>query len=176
MPVASKVVVKPEATCVTGEKSVIDLSVAGDTVTFKLVLIAATVAKIETVPGEILSTSPVSEILATSIFDDSHTTELSRFSVLLSVYLPTTFSCWEDAIARVIEVGEILKSIKDLTVTLRSIDCPSNTANTLEVPGEMVVNKPVFDTSIIAESETDQVTNEVKFCEVPSEYVPVTVS
>ena len=66
-------------------------------------------------------------------------------------------------------LGETLRSINSITVMLVAAVSPLYSAVIVVEPADKAVTNPLLDTSVMAEFEEDQVTNDVRFLVVPFE-------
>ena len=183
VPVATNWRVVPLAIDGFAGVTAIDTSVASVTVRVVFPLIAPRAAEMVVVPAATLVARPAEpaalEIVAVAGVDDAHVTEVVKFCVVPSLYVPVATNCRlvPFAIDGVGGVTAIDTSVAAVTVSVVLPLIPAVAAEMTVVPAATLVARPSEPAAleiVAAAGVADvHVTVAVRFCVVPSPYVPV---
>jgi hypothetical protein len=135
-------------------------------------------AEIFVVPVLSAVARPVVPTAAAEGAEEVHVADEERFRVVLSVKVPVAVNCWvvPRGIDALVGVTEIETNAAAETVRLVWPDMLPEATAIVTVPIACEVAKPVPLTVAMLVPVEDQVAVDVRFCVLPSEYVPVAVS
>ncbi len=121
-------------------------------------------------------------IAATVVLDELQVTDAVRFCVVPSEYVPIAVNCLvvPAALVELEGVIEIDDSVAGVTVSVVEPDTLPDVAVTVDVPAARQDARPLDPAALLIAAtvvlDELQVTDAVRFCVVPSEYVPVAVN
>ena len=156
----------------------IEMSLAAVTVRLVAPVTAPAVALICAVPAPAPVASPDTDTEATPAFDDAHATELVRSTVDPSEYVPVAWNCWVVPLAIDGFAGVMAIDVNAGAPTVRVVlpVIPAVVALIVEVPCATAVASPPAVTDATPVLDETHVAEKVRFCVLPSEYVPVAVN
>ncbi len=161
----------------------IETNVSIDTVNLVDPDILPDVAVIVTMPGATAVANPFEPaallMAATDVVDETHVTDVVRFCVELSEYVPVAVNCWVVRSAMLGLAGVIARetSVADVTVSVVDPDVEPDVAVIVVEPAAIGVARPI-EPAVLLIFATDvadevQATDVVRFCVVLSENIPV---
>jgi hypothetical protein len=156
----------------------IDWRVAGVTLSTVEPVTLLNVAPMLLVPTPAAVASPPLVIVATLEVAEAHVAEAVRFCVLLSLYVPVAVNCcvWPLVTDEVAGVTEIEESTTALTVSV-ALPCTAPEVTAIVVtPGLTPLANPALFTVEMEFTDTLQAAVDVRFCVLPSVYVPAAVN
>jgi hypothetical protein len=178
-PVAVNCIVKPEGMELLVAATAMDCSVAVVTVRVVLPKMFPEVAMMPAEPAPIQVASPLGAIMATEGVSEDQATEEVRFCDVPSEYVPIAMNCIvKPAGMDGLAVAATAMDCNVAAVTVRAVlpEMLPEVALMSAEPIPMLVTRPlgaIMATEVVPEV---QITEDVIFCDVPSEYVPVAVS
>ena len=178
VPVAVNCCVPPAATDGFTGVTAIELSVAAVTVSVVEPVTLPLVALIVEVPAFNALARPEALIVAVVVLEDAHVTVLVRFCVVPSLYVPVAVNCCVPPAATdgFTGVTAIELSVAAVTVSVVEPVTLPLVALIVEVPAFNALARPEALIVAVVVLEDAHVTLLVRFCVVPSLYVPVAVN
>jgi hypothetical protein len=175
VPVAVNCCVSPFATLGFAGVTAMDVSAAAATVSVVLPVMLPEVAEIVVVPVATAVARPPTAMVAVAVLDDAQVTVPVRFWVEPSVYVPVALNCCVSPFATLGFAGvtAIEVSAADATVSVVLPTTVPEVAEMVLVPAATVVARPPAAMVAVAVLDDAQVAEAVRFCVVPSVYVPV---
>jgi hypothetical protein len=175
VPVAVNCLVVPFALVGLDGLIEMDASVAGVTVRALDADLLPKAAVIVAEPAATAVVSPDALIIATPAFDESQLTEVVRFCVVLSEYVPVATNCFDvpSGMLGFVGVTEMDKSVAGFTVRVVDPDMVPDVTVIVVVPAVTDVARPpalIVATPVLEEVQVDV---KVRSCVVLSENVPV---
>jgi hypothetical protein len=154
---------------------VIEVSTAGVTVSEVMPLTLPELAVMTDEPVASADARPIVEMVATAGLADAHVTEAVTFLVEPSVYVPVAMNCSVRPLATDGSAGVTAIEVKSAAVTVRVVVpvTPPSVALTVLPPSASAMARPVLVILATATLDDAQAADAVRFCVVPSEYVPV---
>jgi hypothetical protein len=178
VPVAVNCCVSPLATLGLPGVTAMEASTAGVTVSVVFPDTVPEVAEIVVVPTATVVARPPAAMVAVAVLDDVQVTEVVRFCVELSVYVPVAVNCGAIPLATLGLAGVTAMETSAAPVTV-SVVFPvmlPEVAEIVVVPAATVVARPPAAIVAVVVLDDAQVAVAVRSCVEPSVSVPVAVN
>jgi hypothetical protein len=155
-----------------------DCSVAAVTVSVALPETLPEVAEMADEPAFMPIARPPAETVATEVVAEDHVTENVMSFDVPSEYEPIAVNwlVWSTGIDRSADVTAIDCRVAAVTVSLVLPEMLPEVAKIMDEPAPMLVASPFTSTVAVEVVSDDQITEDVMFVDVPSEYEPIAVN